>query len=120
MPDQIIQVLLNLLINAIEAIPEGGCIHIAARVDKDRVEKDMMVLTLTNDGPPIPPEHIEHIFTPFFTSKPGGTGLGLFTSYNIVEQHGGMISVENLEDDKGVAFGIALPIARSVEEEIIV
>jgi signal transduction histidine kinase len=93
-----------------------GHMHITAHVDEQRKDKDMVVLTMFNDGPPIPPEHIEHIFDPFFTTKPGGTGLGLFISHNIIEQHGGMISVENLEDDEGVAFGIALPIARSVEE----
>ena len=111
MPDQIVQVLLNLIINAIEAIPDSGHVHITACVDDDHMGGDMVVLTLTNDGPPIPPEHIEHIFDPFFTTKLGGTGLGLFISHNIVEQHGGMISVENLEDNQGVAFGIALPIA---------
>jgi PAS domain S-box-containing protein len=115
-PDQIIQVLLNLMINAIEAIRDTGHVHITAQVDQDRKDKDMIVLTLTNDGPPIPPEHIEHIFDPFFTTKPGGTGLGLFASHNIIEQHGGMISVENLPDDQGVVFGIALPIAHPVEE----
>jgi PAS domain S-box-containing protein len=115
-PDQIVQVLINLIINAIEAITDMGHMHITAHVDEQRKDKDMVVLTMFNDGPPIPPEHIEHIFDPFFTTKPGGTGLGLFISHNIIEQHGGMISVENLEDDEGVAFGIALPIARSVEE----
>jgi PAS domain S-box-containing protein len=116
-PDQIIQVLLNLMINAIEAIQDTGHVHVTARVDQERKDKDMVVLTLTNDGPPIPPEHIEHIFDPFFTTKPGGVGLGLFASHHIVEQHGGMISVENLPDEQGVAFGIALPIARPAEEQ---
>ncbi len=116
-PDQIVQVLLNLAINAIEAIPDTGHIYITARVDQDRKDHDMVVLTLTNDGPPIPPEHIEHIFDPFFTTKQGGTGLGLFISYNIIEQHGGMLSVENLPDDQGVAFGIALPIARVAKKQ---
>jgi len=118
MPEEIVQVLLNLIINAIEAIPDSGHVHITARVDQDRVDRDMVVLALTNDGPPIPPEHIEHIFDPFFTTKTGGTGLGLFISHNIVEQHGGMISVENLDDNQGVVFGIALPIARSPEGKV--
>jgi PAS domain S-box-containing protein len=109
-PGQIAQVLLNLIINATEAMPDGGHVHITARVDGD-----MVVLTLTNDGPPIPSEHIEHIFAPFFTTKPDGTGLGLFISHTIVEQHGGTISVENLRDDQGVAFAITLPIIRPTE-----
>jgi signal transduction histidine kinase len=107
-PDQIVQVLLNLMINGIEAMPDGGHVRVQARVDAGRADRDMVVLTLTNDGPPISQEHLSHIFDPFFTTKPGGTGLGLFVSHNIIEQHGGMISVENLEDDQGVAFGIAL------------
>ena len=109
-PGQIVQVLLNLIINATEAMPDGGHVHITARVDGD-----MVVLTLTNDGPPIPSEHIEHIFDPFFTTKPDGTGLGLFISHTIVEQHGGTISVENLRGNQGVAFAITLPIIRPTE-----
>ncbi|MCP4536805.1 MAG: PAS domain-containing protein [Chloroflexi bacterium] len=118
-PDQIVQVLLNLTINAIEAIPETGHVYIKAYIDQSRKDKDMVVLTLTNDGPSISPEHIEHIFDPFFTTKQGGTGLGLFISHNIIEQHGGMLSVENLPDDQGVTFGIALPIAHPTHEQEI-
>lgn len=114
-PDQIAQVLLNLMINAIEAMPDGGHAHIVARV-----EGDIMVLTLTNDGPPIPAEHMAHIFEPFFTTKPDGTGLGLFISHNIIEQHGGTIGVENLRDDQGVTFTITLPLAHSVEGQEVV
>ena len=110
LPDRIIQVLLNLIINAIESIPDSGHVHIAART-----AGDMLVLTLTNDGPPIPLEHIEHIFDPFFTTKPDGTGLGLFISHSIVGQHGGTISVENQRDNQGVTFTITLPIAHPAE-----
>lgn len=109
-PDRIVQVLLNLVINAIEAVCDGGHIHVTARVDEETMD-----LTLTNDGPPIPVEHIERIFEPFFTSKPNGAGLGLFISHNIVQQHGGTISVANLEDDQGVAFTMTLPIAPSAD-----
>jgi len=110
LPDRIVQVLLNLIINAIESIPDSGHVHITART-----AGDMLVLTLTNDGPPIPLEHIEHIFDPFFTTKPDGAGLGLFISHSIVRQHGGTISVENQRDNQGVAFTITLPIAHSAE-----
>jgi signal transduction histidine kinase len=111
-PEQITQLLLNLAINAIEAMSEGDHLHIAAHADGD-----MLALAMTNDGPPIPEEHIERIFEPFFTTKPDGTGLGLSICHGIAQQHGGTISVENLEDDKGVSFTIMLPIARLTKSQ---
>ena len=115
MPDQVVQVLLNLTINAIEAMPDGGHLHVKACVDGD-----MLALALTNDGPPIPPEVVEHIFDPFFTTKPAGTGLGLSISYSIVQRHGGTISVENLSGDEGVTFSVTLPVARVAKEQEMV
>ncbi len=111
-PDQILQVLLNLSVNAIEAMPDGGHLHIAARADENIVE-----LALTNDGSPIPAEHIERIFDPFFTTKPDGAGLGLSISHTIVHRHGGTISVKNLKDHRGVTFTITLPIAHLVRQQ---
>ncbi len=102
-PDQILQVLMNLLINGIEAMPNGG--HIAIEASSTR---DELTFTLTNDGPSIPPDQLAHIFDPFYTTKPDGTGLGLFVSHNIIQQHGGTIQVENLPDGQGVAFSITL------------
>jgi PAS domain S-box-containing protein len=110
-PDQIVQVLLNLIINAAEVMPAGGLLQIAARA-----AGDMLVLTLTNNGPSIPEEHIDQIFEPFFTTKPNSTGLGLSISHSIIQQHGGTISVENLRDGQGVTFTITLPIARLARE----
>jgi two-component system NtrC family sensor kinase len=104
--DQISQVLLNLALNSIEAMPGGGNIHIVASAQDDQV-----LVTLTNDGPPIPEEHLEHLFEPFFTTKPEGTGLGLFICHNIVQQHGGSLSVENLRDKAGVMYTLTLPAA---------
>jgi PAS domain S-box-containing protein len=109
-PDQIVQVLLNLIVNAPDVMPDGGLIHITAHVDRD-----VMVFTLTNNGPPIPAEHIERIFEPFFTTKPGSTGLGLSISHSIIQQHGGTIGAENLPDGQGVTFTITLPIAHPDE-----
>ena len=104
-PEQIVQALLNLMINAIEAMPTGGRVHIAAHQDAG-----VVVLTLTNDGPPIPSEHIAYVFDPFFTTKSGDAGLGLYISQNIVEDHGGTIEVDNLERDRGVVFTVTLPV----------
>ena len=105
-PDQMLQVLLNLLLNTIEALPDGGHVRITAQADGE-----MVALTLTNDGPPIPEEHVERVFEPFFTTKPEGTGLGLFIGRNVVEQHGGRLQVENLSDGQGVSFTALLPAA---------
>ncbi|MFZ6029357.1 MAG: ATP-binding protein [Chloroflexota bacterium] len=110
--DQITQVLLNLLINSVEAMPIGGRIDIRAEATQD-----MVTMTFCNDGPPIPDEHIEHIFDPFFTTKPTNTGLGLYVSYLIVEQHGGNICVENMTAKQGVRFTIQLPIAHQLTEK---
>jgi signal transduction histidine kinase len=111
-PNQIVQVLLNLVINAIEAMPGGGHVHVAARVDGD-----VLVLSLTNDGPPIPPEYVGYVFDAFFTTKPGGTGLGLAISDSIVRNHGGTIRVENLSGDQGVTFKVTLPTSRTVKRK---
>ena len=112
-PDQIVQALLNLMINAIEAMPEGGRVQIVARQDADAV-----VLTLTNDGPPIPAEYIAYVFDPFFTTKSGDVGLGLYICQNIIEDHGGTIGVENLQD-RGVVFTVTLPIAPPAEGQAL-
>jgi PAS domain S-box-containing protein len=102
-PGQILQVLVNLVVNAIEALEGGGTIAISA-APKGR----MVMLTVANDGPSIPPQDLPRIFDPFFTTRAKGTGLGLFISDNIVQQHGGRLEVANLPDG-GVAFTLALP-----------
>jgi len=117
---QISQVLLNLMINAIEVMSMGGALHIASRMERVRrsslypihePSREMLVLDLINNGPHIPPEYLEKVFDPFFTTKPDGTGLGLFVCHNIVQQHGGTLVVENLEGERGVAFTLTFPVA---------
>ena len=102
--DQLRQVLLNLTLNAIEALPNGGAITITGQVENTSV-----VLKLINDGPPIPKHALEHIFEPFFTTKPGNTGLGLFISHHIIQQHDGTLSAENIPDTHKVVFTVTLP-----------
>lgn len=109
-PEQLVQVILNLVLNAIEAAGEGGHLHISTRAEGDEA-----ALTFTNDGPRIPPHVMEHIFEPFFTTKPDGSGLGLSVSANIIQQHGGTIRVENL-DGRGVVFTVRLPRVWSNQE----
>lgn len=103
-PDRISQVMLSILDNAIEVTPRSGHIEVSARATIDSIRLDF-----TNSGPSIHPEHLEYIFDPFFTTKPRATGLGLSISHNIVEQHGGTLSVKNGSDEQGVTFTVTLP-----------
>jgi len=107
--DQINQVLLNLLVNAAQAIGEKG--QITLRTHR---ENDWVTISIIDNGDGIPPENIEKIFDPFFTTKPvgKGTGLGLSTSYGIITKHGGRIVVDSTPGE-GAAFTIWLPIKRS-------
>lgn len=105
-PDQVVEVLLNLSINAIEAMPLGGQLSITAEADDNWVK-----LSVINDGDLIPPEHLESIFEPFFTTKPGGTGLGLSISHNIIQDMGGALTAENLHGPDQVKFTIKLPVS---------
>jgi len=103
--EQMIEVFINILINAIQSIGKNGLIKIS--VGK---EEEYMVIDIFNDGPKIPEENLSKIFTPFFTTKSGGTGLGLAISYNIIKEHNGLIKAVNREN--GVSFVIKLPIRK--------
>ena len=104
-PYQLRQVLMNLLTNAMHAVKSGGSITIAIEALGDR-----QVITVSDTGQGIPPENLDKIFEPFFSTKrPGeGTGLGLFVSRGIVEKLGGTIEVES-EIGRGASFSIRLP-----------
>lgn len=106
-PDQIIQVFLNLVINAVEAIGHDGAIVIQAVGDGDRA-----VITIANDGPAIAEQDLPHVFEPFYTTKADGTGLGLAVSQNLVAQYGGRIAVANRSGSQGVVFTVSLPLAQ--------
>jgi signal transduction histidine kinase len=101
------QVLVNILINAIQAVPEKGTIRLATRTNADRTEVQFLI---ADNGPGIPEETVVKIFDPFFTTKPQGvgTGLGLWISYNIVKEHGGRIDVTTALGE-GTTFTITLP-----------
>jgi signal transduction histidine kinase len=111
-PAQIEQVLLNLLINARQAMPRGGHLRIEVR---DNAHSGMVELKVSDTGVGIPPERLRLIFEPFYTTKEpdanghGGTGLGLSVCRQIVEQHQGRIRVESLSG-KGSTFTIKLPV----------
>jgi signal transduction histidine kinase len=103
-PDQLRQVLLNLLINAIEASPDGATVSLAMAAEKDKV-----VIRVVDEGCGVAPEHIEKLFDPFFTTKESGTGLGLPVAHQIVGQMGGHLSARR-NGDRGMTFSIALPL----------
>lgn len=102
------QVLMNLLSNAFQAIPDKGNVRIRTRAADDDVE-----IVIEDDGTGIPRENLKRIFEPFFTTKPvgQGTGLGLSISYGIIEQHHGKIHVMSVPG-KGTMFSVRLPIVQ--------
>jgi PAS domain S-box-containing protein len=103
--DQMNQVLINLIMNAVHAMPEGGALRI-----KLGQERDMVKLTVSDTGHGIPKEVVNKIFDPFFTTKEfgKGTGLGLTVVKGIIEEHHGSIAVDS-EEGKGTTFTILLP-----------
>ncbi|MDA8433821.1 MAG: ATP-binding protein [Nitrospiraceae bacterium] len=100
---QMIQVLMNIILNAADAMTNGGTLEIGARELDDDVE-----ISVADSGSGISPEHLEKIFDPFFTTKEKGTGLGLAVSYNIVKSYQGDILVEN-RPGGGTIFRVRLP-----------
>jgi len=109
-PNQINQVLLNLLLNAVQSMEKPGMIRVS--VDSDDLDEFAQV-TVVDEGKGIPPEHITSIFRPFFTTKGHGTGLGLSLAKRTVEAHGGKIEVTS-ELGKGTRFAVMLPFQRKV------
>lgn len=113
---QLRQVLLNLLLNALDAMPEGGQIAVELDVAGSQTERgapaDFARLCITDSGPGFPPELLGRIFEPFVTTKETGTGLGLSICQRIVTQHGGTIRASN-RPSGGAEFVIHLPCARA-------
>jgi two-component system, NtrC family, sensor kinase len=109
-PDQMQQVLLNLLLNALEALPDGGKITLGWREAEKAGEGGggFVELRVEDTGPGIPSEDLAHVFEPFYTTKEKGTGLGLAICWGIVEQHGGTVSIES-RAGRGTAVTIRLP-----------
>jgi len=104
--EQIKQVLLNLVLNAVQAMPAGGEIALRSRQGYGSV-----LLDVVDQGVGIPNENLERIFDPFFTTRAGGTGLGLSIAYQIINRHGGHLSVGN-NPGRGVTFTVVLPVTQ--------
>jgi len=103
-PDELGQVFLNLVLNAVDAMPEGGTLSISSRLTED----GCLAVAFSDTGHGIPPEHLDRIFEPFFSTKEEGTGLGLTVSYDVVKRHGGKITVQSVMGE-GTTFTVWLP-----------
>ena len=111
------QVINNVVLNAIEAMGEGGDIRIRTlqAPSSMREDQDAVYLKVSDTGPGIPKHQQEDIFNPFFTTKPTGTGLGLSISHQIIKRHGGSFSLESILET-GTTFIIELPAASSKQK----
>jgi len=105
--DQLTQVFLNLIVNAVEAMPGGGDLAITTLHDEGHVR-----VRISDTGPGLNAEEAKRIFEPFYTTKRSGTGLGLAVSYGIIQRHGGEITVDSAPG-RGATFIVSLPVNRA-------
>jgi len=106
------QLLANLLVNAVDAMEEGGCLQVRVSETRQWSERPGVMLTVADNGRGIPRENRRRLFEPFYTTKPdAGTGLGLWVSRGIVQKHGGSIRVRSRTDGphRGTVFSVFLP-----------
>ena len=111
---QLQQIFMNLLLNAVEAMQNGGSLKVQTSYD---VSNDLIHISISDTGKGIDHKLIDKIFEPFFTTKPKGTGLGLSITKRLIEQHGGNIRVET-SLGKGTTFNIVLPVKQFEEFKI--
>ncbi|NPA94653.1 MAG: hypothetical protein GXO58_04420 [Thermodesulfobacteria bacterium] len=112
-PNQLQQVLVNIILNAVQAMGEGGSLDIDLKID---AEKKKALLTITDYGPGIPDEVLKHILEPFYTTKKDGTGLGLSVSYGIMKEHKGNLRITSAKGQK-TEVTIELPLLESNKGE---
>jgi two-component system NtrC family sensor kinase len=112
-PDQLRQVFLNLVLNAIDAMPDGGLLDVAVTTTTDPLG---VSIQFRDSGTGIAPEVLPRLFEPFYSTRAGGLGLGLFISRNIVEDHAGHIEVRSTVDE-GSTFTVWLPEAERTGQE---
>jgi len=106
LPNYLKQVFINVVLNAVEAMPHGGELTVRTGLDS---ENDELAIAFRDTGVGIPSSDLPYVFEPFYTTKERGTGLGLAISYSIVERHGGRMEVQSKEG-KGTTFTVRLPL----------
>ena len=121
-PEQLKQVLINLVLNAVQAMPKGGELSFTSALNREitgeigdamTLQRVHVVLRVHDTGEGIRPEDLQHVFLPFFTTKPHGTGLGLAICNRIIRSSGGSIEVSS-QVGKGTTFTLRLPLAEKV------
>ncbi len=110
-PQQMQQVFINLLLNSIQAMPEGGSIKIEIGYDYAEGGRELVKIAISDTGCGIPEEYLDNIYNPFFTTKPTGTGLGLSIVHRIISEHNGRITVLSAVG-RGTTFTIFLPLSQ--------
>jgi len=110
-PHHIVQVLGNLIVNACQAMPQGGLLSLYGNA-----QDDMILITIKDSGVGIPPQNMQKLFEPLFTTKIKGIGLGLAVSRKLTEANGGRIEVQS-EAGKGSTFVVWLPVQRGIEKQ---
>jgi signal transduction histidine kinase len=104
---QLRQVFLNICVNALQSMPQGGILTVSTSLTRDR---ERVVISISDTGCGIPEDKVKKIFQPFYTGRTSGIGLGLSICYGIIKDHGGDIEVKS-EVGKGTTFSIYLPVA---------
>jgi signal transduction histidine kinase len=107
-PDLLHRALSNLVLNAIDAMPQGGELTLRTATLGSGIPRDRVAISVSDTGSGLTPEECERLFTPYYTTKQHGTGLGLAIVQSVVSDHGGKISVESTKE-KGTTFRIELP-----------
>jgi signal transduction histidine kinase len=107
-PRQFEEVMVNLFVNACEAMPNGGSIVIGEEEGTTESMGGVVIVRVSDDGPGIPQSVQDKLFQPFFSTKEEGTGLGLNIAARVLEEHGGRLAVESQEGE-GATFIITLP-----------
>ncbi|MGE5586602.1 MAG: ATP-binding protein [Clostridia bacterium] len=112
-PEKLQQAFLNIMLNAIDAMPRGGVLAVATATcgGPEQAASSRVRIDFRDTGVGIPPDQLDKVFTPFFTTRERGTGLGLAIARRVVSEHGGEITVESMPG-VGTAFSIFLPVAR--------